>query len=127
MFRKLFGETEQDQLQYLHVRSIVTIVMLALIAVVLLLSLIGVDSGAETIGEMTSMGIAIMMLFVWGWPVLKKFFGITAVGAIFSGNAVIGIVLFVIYGLASYFLGIVFAFIGTARYIYLRVKYGRNS
>lgn len=127
MFKRLFGETEQEQLQYLHVRSIVTIIILVLLAVALLFSLIGVDSIAGAIGTVATMGIAIIMLFVWGWPVLKRFFGITTMGAIFSGNVVIGIFLFMAYLMGAYFLGIVFAFIGTARYIYLRIKYGKNS
>ena len=36
MFRKLFGETEQDQIQFLHPRAIATLVILALMVVALI-------------------------------------------------------------------------------------------
>ena len=119
MFRKLFGETEQDQIQFLHPRAIATLVILAL--------MVGLSGGADAIAGIAEMGVAIVLLFVWGWPVVKGLFGITAIGAIFSGNVVIGVVLFVVYLTLAYFLGIIFAFIGTIRYIYLRIKYGKNQ
>ena len=124
MFRKLFGETEQDQIQFLHPRAIATLVILALMVVALILHAVGL---ADAIAGIAEMGVAIVLLFVWGWPVVKGLFGITAIGAIFSGNVVIGVVLFVVYLTLAYFLGIIFAFIGTIRYIYLRIKYGKNQ
>ncbi len=127
MFRRLFGETEQEQIAFLHPRAIATIVILIMVVVALLLDVSGLSGGASAIIGVAEMGFAIITLFVWGWPVVKGLFGITAVGAIFSGNAVIGVVLFVLYIVLAYFLGIIFAFIGTIRYIYLRIKYGKNS
>lgn len=127
MFRKLFGETEQEQMQFLHVRTIITMVILALLVIALLLKVVGFSDGAEFVGNIAGMGGTIILLFVWGWPVIKGLFGITTVGAIFSGNVVIGVVLFVIYICLAFLLGIVFAFLGTGRYIYLRVKYGKKS
>ncbi len=126
MFRRLFGETEQEQIAFLHPRAIATIVILIMVVVALLLDVIGLSGGASAIIGVAEMGFAIMPL-VWGWPVIKGLFGITAVGAIFSGNAVIGVVLFVLYIVLAYLLGLIFAFIGTIRYIYLRIKYGKNS
>lgn len=126
MFRKLFGETEQDQIQFLYPRAIATLVLLALVVVALILYAVGLSGGAGTISEIAEMGFAIVMLFVWGWPVVKGLFGITATGAFFSGNAVIGVVWFVVYFMLAYFLGIIFAFIGTIRYIYLLIKQGKN-
>lgn len=126
MFRKLFGETEQDQIQFLCPRAIATLVLLALVVVALILYAVGLSGGAGTISEIAEMGFAIVMLFVWGWPVVKGLFGITATGAFFSGNAVIGVVWFVVYFMLAYFLGIIFAFIGTIRYIYLLIKQGKN-
>lgn len=127
MFRKLFGETEQDQIQFLCPRAIATLVLLALVVVALILYAVGLSGGAGTISEIAEMGFAIVMLFVWGWPVVKGLFGITATGAFFSGNAVIGVVWFVVYFMLAYFLGIIFAFIGTIRYIYLLIKQGKNK
>ena len=126
MFRKLFGETEQDQIQFLCPRAIATLVLLALVVVALILYAVGLSGGAGTISEIAEMGFAIVMLFVWGWPVVKGMFGITATGAIISGNVVIGVVWLVIYFMLAYFLGIIFAFIGTIRYIYLLIKQGKN-
>ncbi len=120
MFRKLFGETEQDQIQFLHPRAIATLVILALMVVALILHAVGLSGGADAIAGIAEMGVAIVLLFV-----AKGLFGITAIGAIFSGNVVIGVVLFVVYLTLAYFLGIIFAFIGTIRYIYLRIKYGK--
>ena len=93
----------------------------------LILHAVGLSGGADAIAGIAEMGVAIVLLFVWGWPVVKGLFGITAIGAIFSGNVVIGVVLFVVYLTLAYFLGIIFAFIGTIRYIYLRIKYGKNQ
>lgn len=127
MFRKLFGETEQEQIQFLHVRTIITMVLLALLVIALILKVVGFSEGAEFVGNIAGMGGTIILLFVWGWPVIKGLFGITTVGAIFSGNVVIGVVLFVIYICLAFLLGIIFAFLGTGRYIYLQVKYGKKS
>lgn len=46
MFRKLFGETEQDQIQFLHPRAIATLVILALMVVALILHAVGLSGGA---------------------------------------------------------------------------------
>ncbi len=127
MFRKLFGETEQDQLQYLKNRSIVTIIIVALVLVALLLNVVGLKGGAGTIAGIAEIGFAIVMLFVWGWPIIKKLFGITTIGVILSGNVIVGLLLFLFYILLAYFLGIVFAFIGTIRYLFLLIKYGKKG
>ncbi len=126
MIRRLFGETEQEQLEFLHPRAIATIIILVLVIVALILNLVGFSDGAGKVIRMAEMGFAIIMLFVWGWPVVKRLFGITAIAALFSGNIVIGVLFFVLYITLAYFLGIIFAFIGTTRYIYLRIKYGKN-
>ena len=47
MFRKLFGETEQDQIQFLHPRAIATLVILALMVVALILHAVGLSGGAS--------------------------------------------------------------------------------
>ena len=111
MFNRIFGGSDAEQLRFLEVRSIITIVALVIALVASIFS-------PEALGL-----IALVMLFVWGWNVVKKWFGITAIGAIFSGNVVIGVILFMIYILIAYFVGIVFAFLGVGRWIYLKVKY----
>lgn len=65
--------------------------------------------------------IALIFLFVWGWPAVKNLFGITAIGALLSRNIMIGCVLFVFYLMIAYLFGIFVALLGTGRYIYLKV------
>lgn len=111
MFRRLFGESDMDQLQYLEVRSIITIIVLVISTIT---SFFAPDALAL---------VAVVMLFVWGWDVVKSLFGITAVGALFSGNVVVGVILFVLYLIIAYLAGVIFAFLGVGRWIYLKAKY----
>lgn len=115
MFNRIFGGSEAEQLQFLETRSIITIV-----AVVV--GLVASIFAPEALSL-----IAIVMLFIWGWNVVKNWFGITTLGAIFSGNIVIGVVLFMIYLIVAYLAGIVFAFLGVGRWIYLKVKYANKA
>ncbi len=114
MFNRIFGSSDAEQLRFLETRSIITIVALVIALVASIFS-------PEALGL-----IAVVMLFIWGWNVVKNWFGITTLGAIFSGNVVIGVILFVIYLIVAYLVGIVFAFLGVGRWIYLKMKY-RNT
>ena len=127
MFKKLFGETELEQLQYLQWRALITLSLIAILIVALIMSLIGIDSIAGVFGGIAEMGIAIIMLFIWGWGVIKRLFGIVTIGAIFSNNIVIGVILFILYFMLAYFLGIIVGFIGTCRFVYLKVKLGKAN
>lgn len=111
MFKRIFGGTDAEQLQFLEVRSIITIAafVIALVA------------SAFTPNALSL--IALVMLFIWGWGVVKNWFGVTSLGALFSGNVVIGVVLFMAYLIAAYLVGIIFAILGVGRWIYLRIKY----
>ena len=104
MFKRLFGETDEEQLRFLQPRAIITLVSLVLCFF-----------GPAAI-------IAVVMIFVWGWGVVKSLFGIASIGAIFSGNVVLGSAIFVLYILLSYIAGIVCAVLGTCRYVYLKIK-----
>ena len=115
MFNRIFGGNDAEQLRFLETRSIITI---AAIVIGLVASIFVPEALAL---------IAFVMLFVWGWNVIKKWFGITTLGAIFSGNIVIGVIIFLIYIIAAYLAGIVFAFLGVGRWIYLKVKYRANG
>ena len=105
MFKRLFGETEAQQFQYLKVR-----VPLTLLSIVLL---VFGDIGGIFAG---------IMLFVWGWGAVKALCGIATIGAIFSGNVVFGVVIFVFYVIVAYLSGVFCALLGVGRYIYLLVK-----
>ena len=104
MFKRLFGETEEDQLKFLQPKAIITVISIVL-----------------CFFDLTSV-FALVMLFIWGWGVVKSLFGIASIGAIFSGNVVFGCVIFVLYVFVAYFAGIVCALLGTGRYVYLLVK-----
>ena len=115
MFRRLFGTSDAQQLQFLEVRSIATIVILVVSIIVSFF----LPQALAAIGA--------VMLFVWGWPGLKKLFGITTIGALFFNNIVIGVVLFLLYIIAAYLAGVVVAFLGIGRWIYLKVKYSTEG
>lgn len=111
MFERIFGGTHQEQMEFLETRSIITLVALA----------IGIVGSFITPEALAIVGF--VMLFVWGWGVIKSMFGITTLGAIFCGNIVIGVILFLFYIVGAYLAGLVFAVLGVGRWIYLKVKY----
>ncbi len=104
MFTRLFGETEEEQLQYLQTRTIITFVSLIIPPV-----------------------FAIVVLFMWGWAAVKSLFGVASVGAIFSGNFVIGTAIFLLYIILSYIIGLFCAFLGVGRFIYLKIKFIKKN
>lgn len=110
MLSRIFGGTEEDQLRFLQIRSIITLVALVIAGVC-----------APFIPE-ASIVLTSVIVLIWGWSVIKNWFGITTLGAIFSGNVVIGVLLFVLYLFAAYIVGIFFALIGIFRWLYLKIK-----
>ena len=70
-----FGGTDEDQLRFLETRSIITIA-------VLIIALVASVFSPKALGL-----IAVVMLFFWSWNVVKNWFDITTLDAIFSGNA----------------------------------------
>lgn len=109
MFQRLFGESDTQQLQYLQTRVIITIISVFLCFL-----------------DLTSI-FALVMLFVWGWSVVKSLFGFATVGAIFSGNIMLGSIIFLFYIIIAYLAGMVCAVLGTGRYIYLIVKKAKKG
>lgn len=110
MFKRLFGNTIEEELSFIQPRLIVTLVVLA----------VSVAAALLHIGDLSAV-IGAIFLFVWGWPAVKKLFFITTVGALFSRNIIIGVVLFLIYVCLSYLLGVFVALIALCRFIYLEV------
>lgn len=122
MFKRLFGETERAQKEYLQKKVKVTLIILG----------IGLVAGA-ILGLVTEVGFLYGLLYglcyayaitcyYWGWGALKSLFGITSLAALFSGNLVLGIVIFIFYIFISAFVGLFTAFLGIGRYIYLKAK-----
>ncbi len=128
MFRKLYGETDEDQLFYLGKKVKTTVIALVIGIACVIIGLIGERLNNEIAGVMGFVGlIYVIMVYYWGWGFMKAFFGYVTIGSIFSGNVVIGVIIFIAYVFLGAFFGIFNAFIGVLRYIYLRVKYKNRS
>lgn len=125
MIRKLFGETEEEQFRYLKPRLIALGVGVAAFLIGFLLMQIGISFG-EAIGSLGT-GICVIVLLVFGWAIMRGLLGFATAGALFSGNVVIGVVIFVLYLLIGYFGGFVVAFIGLCRFFVLLKKIKGNS
>lgn len=110
MFERLFGNTPEEQLLYLQPRVLLT-------APVIIIGFIAMAFGSG--------GSAIIAIaaYIWAWSFLKKWFGITTLGALFSGNVVIGVILFVLYLAIGYFIGLIVFLLGLIRYIQLKLMY----
>ena len=110
MFERLFGNTPEEQLRFLQPRVIIT-------GALILIDLIGMIF----LGDGASLLIA-FAAYVWGWTFLKRWFGWTTIGAFFSRNIVVGVIIFVAYLIIGYIVGIVTFLIGLIRYIQLKVS-----
>lgn len=108
MFDGLFGYTMDEQLMYLQPRVLLTapVIIIGFIAMVL--------------GSSGSAIIAIAA-YVWAWTFLKNWFGITTIGALFSGNVVVGVILVLVYLVIGYIVGIITFLLGLIRYIQLKL------
>lgn len=125
MIKKLFGETEEEQYQYLKAR----------------LSLLGIGVGALLIGVLLmwmkfplgemigglGTGICVIVVLIFGWSIMKGLLGFTSVGTLFSNNIVIGVVIFVLFITIGYLGGFVVAFIGVCRFLVLLKKRKGNN
>lgn len=113
MFRKLFGETDEEQLAYLQKRVIITAICLVVDIVLFILA-----QGA---------GITFFCCYMWGWSFMRAFFGLATFGAIFGRNPVLIAVIIVAYIFLGLIAGAVCMFLGVGRYIFLKVKYVKEA
>lgn len=113
MFRKLFGETDEEQLAYLQKKVILTAVCAVLDIAVLIFA----------------HGILFLALccYYWGWGFIRAYFGITTFGAIFSRNVVVGSLIIGVFLVLGWIVGAVCMFLGVGRYIFLKVKYAKAA
>lgn len=114
MFRNLYGETETMQFKYLRWRVILTFADLILLLIGLLIN----EQLASVFG-----GALVIIAWIWAWSFMRAWFGWTTFGAIFTGNLIFGIIIFLLYVILGYILGLFGFIIGTGRFIYLAVKY----
>ena len=113
MLRKLFGETDEEQLAYLQKRVLITAICLALDVIMLIFF-----QGA---------GLTLFCCYIWGWSFMRALFGFAAFGAIFGQNPVLVAVIIVAYILLGLIAGAVCMVLGVGRYIYLKVKYTKAA
>lgn len=125
MIKKLFGETEQEQFGYLKPRLIALGIGVTLLLVGLLFMQIGVPFASE-IGCLGA-GICVVILLLFGWSVMRGLLGFASLGALFSGNVVVGVVIFVLFITIGYLGGFVVAFIGLCRFFVLMKKRKGNN
>lgn len=121
MFRKLFGETETIQFDYLKPRIIMAFIVVAGILIGLITHFIGLQSVAQVCVGIAELFYVILAL-MFDWRFLKSMFGFASLGALFSGNIVFGVVIMVVYFLLSIVLGLITLVLGIGRFIYLLVK-----
>lgn len=121
MFARLFGESDEDQLQNLTKKVVLTGIGVVYYALGLVFYLLQWDTAGGIFGSVGGIALLVAM-FMWGFGAIKRLFGFGTVGAIFSGNVVFGTVIFVVCMMVAYLISLIVALIGIGRYIYLRVK-----
>ena len=121
MFAKLFGETEELQLQNLEKKAIFTCIGLACLLIGFLFVLIHVEAVAKIFVGLAQI-ILLIVMFMWGFNAMKRLLGFGTAGAFFTGNPVLVALFFVFSVMVAYLISIIIAFLGVGRYIYLKVK-----
>ena len=117
MTEKLFGETPEEQYQYLKPRLTAAAAAVIIYLIGLLLQLLHLGFGG-TVLRIGTILLAIVML-VFGWAILRGFFGVASLGVLFSNNVVLGVIIFVLYITLGYFGGLIVAVIGLCRFLVL--------
>lgn len=117
MTEKLFGETPEEQYQYLKPRLTAAAAAVIIFLIGLLLQLLHLGFGG-TVLRIGTILLAIVML-VFGWAILRGFFGVASLGVLFSNNVVLGVIIFVLYITLGYFGGLIVAVIGLCRFLVL--------
>lgn len=117
MTEKLFGETPEEQYQYLKPRLTAAAAAVIIFLIGLLLQLLHLGFGG-TVLRIGTILLAIVML-VFGWAILRGFFGVASLGVLFSNNVMLGVIIFVLYITLGYFGGLIVAVIGLCRFLVL--------
>lgn len=98
MIKKLFGQTEEEQFNYLQPRVIALFVGVLLLIMGAGLMKLGLGEAVIGIAE----GIFVIVLLMFGWAIMKGLFGFATVGTLFSGNPVVGVVILVLFMIIGY-------------------------
>lgn len=126
MFRKLFGESEQEQYAYLSKKMKFTGIFVIIALLGLLLALIGGLVGSYTLQSMAGLGsmAAVIVCFAWGIAGIKRFFGVASFFSIWGcfRNPVLGAILIVLFVCTAYLWGFFVMLFGIIRYLQLKGK-----
>lgn len=101
MFKKLYGETEEMQLEYLSKKLKTTLMLSPLIL----------------------FGIGILIIFyMWGWDFIRSYSGIATFSALLSRNIALAVIIVIAFLLIGYLLGFINLLLGILRFISLKSK-----
>lgn len=120
MIKKLFGETEEKQFEYLKTRLSALGIGGVVVLLGALLALLKIPI-AEPIGTL-GIVICLVVLLMFGWNIVRGVLGFASIAALFSNNVVIGVVIFVLFLMIGYLGGFFVAFIGICRFLVLLKK-----
>ena len=111
MFKKLFGETEEEQFELLKKQLLITLACFAVGGIIAI--------AIPPLGMV--IGMVIPCYFIWGKDAMKAMSGAATFGAIFGGyrNIVIGVLVFLAYLFLGYIAAFVCLVLGICRFIYL--------
>jgi len=116
MISRMFGDSDQEQFSFLAWRSIVTLIVTVLAVLCGVLPVFGNVKHGSSSGIIPLL-FACVMLFVWGWPVLKRMFGFATIGSLLSGNIIVGLFILICYIILAYIVGIIVAVFGVLRFL----------
>lgn len=112
--KKIFGETKEDQKEFLQERVPITLVTCVAILICYCLN----DILPWFIPLLCMAVIFYDIFVVWGIPSVKRIFHIVSVGAVISNNGVVAIILLLVYFFIAFYVGIFFAVVGVIVYLY---------
>lgn len=125
MTRRLFGETEEKQFEYLKIRLISLGIGVIALLIGSLLNEFAISVG-DIIGGIGG-GICIVVLMMFGWAIMRGVLGIASIGALFSNNVVVGLIICLLFILVGYFGGMFVAVVGLCRFLVLLKKRKGNN
>ena len=99
MFRKLYGETDEEQFEYLRKKLKTTLMLSPLIL----------------------LGIGVIIIFyMWGWDFVRSYIGVTSLFALFSQNPIFGLIILLVFLFIGYLFGFINLLLGIIRYFMLK-------
>lgn len=110
MIKKMFGETEEQQLAYLRLRMPITLAVCG-------------------VGAVVWPGIIVFAAYYWGWQFIKGWLGVTTFLTLlsFRGNIAVGVIIVVFFVSIGYLIGLVCSLIAFMRWLQLLIRCKRSN